>query len=602
MGKAGCRGCRLSKVKCDLEACPTGHCTRCARLGLACIPNPPSQQGRRKIQDTTARLSPAVRALLLRRPPEQAEGAAATAAGDADDAARRAEVAQHARAIPRMPMAAFAATAVEVPQRWHWWEVMCEQLKTASRTSRMAIVRQTFVHAKSTSCWNLANDVMPMARMLDLSLDDAMLAIGEATSQFSKNLMLGMSEPPQLPDYIAEWHHHSIFPVVTNVDYHGTIRKQPNKVFQDAWASVHGGDMSGLDAMTGVARGDLRRQDGAWLALLETPSQRALVTAMFLKLWTAIDRDVERAQHMELPFNELDEPVRFVLNGQPTAWLRPKLRCYAANYGTEVYLACAYAGFGDCPVEFYAQRHLVAPTLAAPSPVLVARGGPTPRITEARSNSTDAQSAEVSPLVPVAIARWPLPPQPAQPVASSLHTHIDLRAHPPASFDRLGVQNDAQHSLTQQYLHGYAQCGGRQNESNPALAYPSQYPRAAGPVGLASTATPARHLASSVLPACYALPMASFGVLNSQRSLSAFSGEAEVSMRRAVGASLQATFPEQQPGALRCGMYSAYGDASIAHADAMPMMLHSTLHPEDLEQLSELMPIEHLLELVASPK
>lgn len=50
------------QVRCDLEANATGAmCSRCARLGLQCIPNKPSMRGK---YDPASRLSPAVRALL----------------------------------------------------------------------------------------------------------------------------------------------------------------------------------------------------------------------------------------------------------------------------------------------------------------------------------------------------------------------------------------------------------------------------------------------------------------------------------------------------------------------------------------------------------
>jgi hypothetical protein len=67
-----CRGCRISKVKCDLDACIAGCCSRCSRLGLSCIPNPPSQRGKRNPKTAAARLSPALQQLL--RTPGHAGG------------------------------------------------------------------------------------------------------------------------------------------------------------------------------------------------------------------------------------------------------------------------------------------------------------------------------------------------------------------------------------------------------------------------------------------------------------------------------------------------------------------------------------------------
>lgn len=63
--KLACKGCRLSKVKCDLELIGEGgKCSRCARLGLMCLPTGPSKRGRAHASRDISRLGPAVRKLL----------------------------------------------------------------------------------------------------------------------------------------------------------------------------------------------------------------------------------------------------------------------------------------------------------------------------------------------------------------------------------------------------------------------------------------------------------------------------------------------------------------------------------------------------------
>lgn len=45
--RLSCRGCRLSKLRCDLETQPQGSsCSRCARIGACCESNGPSMRGR----------------------------------------------------------------------------------------------------------------------------------------------------------------------------------------------------------------------------------------------------------------------------------------------------------------------------------------------------------------------------------------------------------------------------------------------------------------------------------------------------------------------------------------------------------------------------
>lgn len=65
--KLACQGCRLSKVKCDLEHRDTGVCSRCARLGLRCLPTGPSKRGRPHTARDISRLGPKVRQLLVKR-------------------------------------------------------------------------------------------------------------------------------------------------------------------------------------------------------------------------------------------------------------------------------------------------------------------------------------------------------------------------------------------------------------------------------------------------------------------------------------------------------------------------------------------------------
>lgn len=62
--KIGCKGCRLSKVKCDLRDSTTGTCSRCARLGLSCFPTGPTRRCRAASFTGASRLGPEVRRLL----------------------------------------------------------------------------------------------------------------------------------------------------------------------------------------------------------------------------------------------------------------------------------------------------------------------------------------------------------------------------------------------------------------------------------------------------------------------------------------------------------------------------------------------------------
>lgn len=71
--KLACKGCRLSKVKCDLDLIgENGKCSRCARLGLMCLPTGPSKRGRPHAARDISRLGPAVRKLLHADSPQLA--------------------------------------------------------------------------------------------------------------------------------------------------------------------------------------------------------------------------------------------------------------------------------------------------------------------------------------------------------------------------------------------------------------------------------------------------------------------------------------------------------------------------------------------------
>lgn len=169
MVKVGCKACRISKVKCDLAHCASRVCTRCARLGLACIENPPSRQGRPRIPDTTKRLSPAVRALLIKPPRRDAD-----ASGDALQP-HEANGAQAVGVSPAVPQPGVQPGAL-TPFAWapadggggelvsagdrtvsgicSTWELFCRQMAdVASKPLKLEIVRRAFAIARQAQNW-----------------------------------------------------------------------------------------------------------------------------------------------------------------------------------------------------------------------------------------------------------------------------------------------------------------------------------------------------------------------------------------------------------------------------------------------------------------
>jgi len=322
--KAGCRGCRISKVKCDLFSCSARVCTRCARLGLACIENPPSQQGRRKMQDTTSRLSPAVRALLVRPPNALQPANAPSSPTDS-----------RWTTSPSYPMIDSARNAL--------CRYYCDQINgmgnLASREFRIECVRMAFMSARSSGDWEMTSAVMGMARHLQLSMDEAIIAMAEGSATSS---MVPKGDPI-LPGFIAEWQYHSGVPAVTSFNWYGKACTFPNECFRRLYASGHNGDTSALDAVSGLNPEvtNSRTGEALYLDLLETGDMKRALTNLYLKALADVDRTASHTRYIEITS---DDPLRMSINGKPTNWVRPKLRFLFANKGAETFYVVAWPG------------------------------------------------------------------------------------------------------------------------------------------------------------------------------------------------------------------------------------------------------------------
>lgn len=165
MAKKGCKACRISKVKCNLQDCPSGACTRCGRLGLACIPNPPSRQGRPKLHATTKRLSPAVKAFLIkpeegdaagqlvRRTPDGPSGPPHShfGGGGGQLGGQLGELSHMLMTLPQQVGSAAPSGMCRT------WELFCGQISDiAPKPLKLEIVRRAFAIARQTQNWGAA--------------------------------------------------------------------------------------------------------------------------------------------------------------------------------------------------------------------------------------------------------------------------------------------------------------------------------------------------------------------------------------------------------------------------------------------------------------
>jgi len=383
MVKVGCKACRISKVKCDLAHCASRVCTRCARLGLACIENPPSRQGRPRIPDTTKRLSPAVRALLIKPPRRDAD-----ASGDALQP-HEANGAQAVGVSPAVPQPGVQPGAL-TPFAWapadggggelvsagdrtvsgicSTWELFCRQMAdVASKPLKLEIVRRAFAIARQAQNWALTSEVMEVARALKLSMDDAVLAMAHAATA-AANQPAG---EPVMPDYIREWDGHLGVPAVTTVQWYGRHALLPNVAFRAFWAQAHDGDMTRLDAISGFnPAGDPRVADRAWLQMIDTVAMQREMTAAFVRMLSQVRPDTPTAQHLE---GTLDCTMRMRLgSGRFSTYTQPRLRMYVSDSGLVCLHCCAWPG-----LTVAGTRQELAP----PAPVLAIALAPYPDIT-----------------------------------------------------------------------------------------------------------------------------------------------------------------------------------------------------------------------------
>jgi len=216
--KIACKGCRLSKLKCDLDIVDTGTCSRCARLGLHCFPTGPSKRGRPNKRRDVSRLGPEVRKLLK------------TSTGTLTSGHTALEPAVH------QPTADAAVSSTHIlvdkmhrtPERTCEAEAIINQLKTpAARRAWFRQVLYTVHRAKSMDafvrCFSMAR-----AMGMETSYDECMDAAARVDH----------AHPPQpepLPPYVLEWHRGPHAITLTRAQNVGCMEWLPSDGFREVF-------------------------------------------------------------------------------------------------------------------------------------------------------------------------------------------------------------------------------------------------------------------------------------------------------------------------------------------------------------------------------
>jgi len=322
-----CKGCRLSKVRCDLETRGEHqNCSRCERLNLVCIPNEPSRRGRHGNTLTTRRLSPAVRAL-------------AKTDGCKTDAASRSRpgkavvpcVITREAVLNVAPVRGVSdPTTLATGSSWplHREEMLrCEH--PGAHVVKLLWVKSAFSAAKRHQSWVLTNDALRMANELQLSLDDAMRMMSLGSE------VVDPSAPPPsssaLPEFVAEWHHQPL-PCVTRAEVGGCVRYLPNPALISGWEKL-GVRPDELDSASSGTFDIGGVCDDYWLHSLDEDSDRRRLVRLFVET-CARARDPGQMCFLE---GEAPHPVAMRIGGQRIGPCRLRVRIALRSGGRETF-------------------------------------------------------------------------------------------------------------------------------------------------------------------------------------------------------------------------------------------------------------------------
>lgn len=295
VGMPTCQGCRLSKVKCDLQAHgESGVCSRCTRLGLVCAANPPARRGRHG--DSVKRMSTAL--LAMRRvsttfPRRVADPATAHITGGCFELHRSA------------------------------------MLEADAHAAKMLFVKTYFAIARRTNNWVLTSDALKMAHQLQLPLHEAMKALTLGNEHGGR-----LADPGALrvPEFIGCWRDGPL-PCLTRVDDAGVVRYEPNAAMVTAWTALGVNAASMAADLSDGAREDERLLvEDYWLSRFAAPEDVGALVLAWARAYARIGWGAGSAQE------EVDRPLRMCITGHQVT-CRPRIRILVAHGGREIWEA-----------------------------------------------------------------------------------------------------------------------------------------------------------------------------------------------------------------------------------------------------------------------
>mmetsp|Transcript_17488 Transcript_17488/g.47188 ORF Transcript_17488/g.47188 Transcript_17488/m.47188 type:complete len:465 (+) Transcript_17488:129-1523(+) len=265
--KLACKGCRLSKVKCDLEHKDSGKCSRCERLGLACLPTGPSKRGRPHPARDVSRLGPAVRKLLV-----------SGNSDDIDDDNTLAALGPHRKHMQ------VDKVVCKRDMRTEACRVLTSQLQT--REARWAWMRHIlYITQRARSIEGMANSFMS-AHEMGFTLDEVQSAIQEV-------------DPAELPDdeplpaFLTEWYTADQISL-TRFQNAGCMEWIPSRAFAEVFG-VEG------------------KLDAGMINMLESAKDREHIVSITGRLWAQVRSGPEAdalPQHVQV---EGDRDLEFTL-------------------------------------------------------------------------------------------------------------------------------------------------------------------------------------------------------------------------------------------------------------------------------------------------
>ncbi|KAG8461964.1 hypothetical protein KFE25_013983 [Diacronema lutheri] len=350
--RASCVACRISKARCDLDSQLAGAmCTRCARLGVQCVPNAPSMRGRKS---STGRLGPAIRALLTPAdggracgddtgalasalPPSTSPSGRAPGLGSSSDELAGTCLVTASRAQPRLQqplrlelctsVGTSPACAAQLASVLAVWEPTRNALlASGSQSAKLHFLKCQFAAAARYGSYEHTHLTMRQAHELQLPLDATLRALSEMTIavasassaragwQGDGRVLIGApahDDFPPVPAFIVEWLA-SPFMVVVCACAHGAVRWLASGMLQSLFVRAGMADQlaamldpqtaveatrRGCTAATSVVPGAeaglvaaQHALDNAWLERF-APHERPTLVNLFTSLWATLDFD-----------------------------------------------------------------------------------------------------------------------------------------------------------------------------------------------------------------------------------------------------------------------------------------------------------------------